>query len=277
MTALTLEVAGRSYRASALDGLDIAIPLVFDGPQPQHFDAMPAHAEPMLGGGFVGDTQQGGSCNVRVVTLNAHCNGTHTECVSHVTDEVLALSGLLRAPLYLAAVVTIAPAPAAVSGESAAHAFDAGDAVVTAAALAQALSPLTMAGNQALVVRTTPNGPDKRARRYTGASPAPYFTLEAARYLVGLGIEHLLVDLPSLDRARDGGLLAAHRIFWGLPEHSRRLALAARPSATITELIYVPDTLADGLYLLSLQIPPFASDAAPSRPLLYPATLEEDA
>ena len=28
--------------------------------------------------------------------------------------------------------------------------------------------------------------------------------------------------------------------------------------------------VADGYYLLDLQIPPFLSDAAPSRPLLYP-------
>ena len=43
----------------------------------------PARAEPMRRGGFTGDTHLGGSCNARVYTLNAHCNGTHTECVSH--------------------------------------------------------------------------------------------------------------------------------------------------------------------------------------------------
>jgi kynurenine formamidase len=277
MTALTLEVAGRRYRASTLEGLDISIALDFDGPQPQHFDAPAAHAEPMRSGAFIGDTRRGGSCNVRVVTLNAHCNGTHTECASHVTDDALAVASLLLAPLYLAALVSIDPVPAAGSGEHAAQDYTPEDRVVTAAALAQALRELSTAGHQALVVRTLPNGADKPARRYAGASPAPFFTLEAARYLVELGIEHLLVDLPSLDRARDGGVLAAHRVFWGLPAGGRRLALAARPGATVTELVYVPDALADGLYLLSLQLPPFVSDAAPSRPLLYPATLEEDA
>jgi kynurenine formamidase len=277
MTALTVEVAGRRYRASAPEGLDIAVTLRFDGPQPRHFDAAPARAQPMRSGTFVGDTRQGGSCNVRVLELNPHCNGTHTECVSHVTDDTLAVGELLRAPLYLAALVTIAPVAAAGSGESAAHPYAAGDQVVTATALSHALRGLRTAGNQALVMRTTPNPTDKRTRDYQGASPAPYLTLEAARYLVEHGIEHLLTDLPSVDRTRDGGLLAAHRIFWGLPEGSRELALAGRPTATITELIYVPDAIADGLYLLSLQVPPFASDAAPSRPLLYPATLEDDA
>jgi hypothetical protein len=277
MSALTLEVAGRRYRAQAPAGTSIAIPLDFEAPQPAHFGAPPARAEPMRSGGFTGDTRLGGSCNARVVTLNAHCNGTHTECVGHLTDESVAIGALLREPLYLAALVTVDPVSGDASQETAAHAFSSGDRVITRAALAGALRDLETAGNQALVVRTTPNGEDKRARRYEGVSPAPFLTLEAARYLVELGIEHLLVDLPSIDRAQDGGLLAAHRLFWGLPAGSRSLALAARPAATVTELVYVPDDVGDGLYLMSLQVPAFASDAAPSRPLLYPATLEDDA
>jgi hypothetical protein len=164
------------------------------------------------------------------------------------------------------------------SAESAAHAFAPGDRVITRVALAAALRDLETAGNQALVVRTTPNGEDKRMRRYEGESPAPFLTLEAARYLVELGIEHLLVDLPSIDRAQDGGLLAAHRLLLGpagrKPQRRARRT-ARRP--TITELVYVPDGVDDGLYLMSLQVPAFAGDAAPSRPLLYPATLEADA
>jgi len=277
MSALTLEVAGRRYQALVRDGVDIAIPLDFAGPQPAHFGAAPARAEPMRSGSFVGDTRQGGSCNARVVSLNVHCNGTHTEGVGHVTDDACAIAELVREPLYLAALVSVAPVVATASGETSAHPFEAGDRVITRAALAAALVDFDTAGNQALVVRTTPNGSDKRTRRYEGTSPAPFFTLEAAARLVELGIEHLLVDLPSIDRAQDGGLLAAHRVFWGLPAGSRSRALAARPAATITELCYVPDTLDDGLYLLSLQLPAFVSDAAPSRVLLYPATLEDDA
>jgi kynurenine formamidase len=277
VTALTLEVAGRRYRAQALAGIPIAIPLEFDGPQPSHFGAAPARSEAMRSGGFTGDTRRGGSCNARVVTLNTHCNGTHTECVGHLTDDPAPIGALLREPLYLAALITVDPVSGPASRESAAHAFAPADRVVTRAALAAALRDYETAGNQALVVRTTPNGEDKRTRRYDGESPAPFLTLEAARYLVELGIEHLLVDLPSIDRAQDGGLLAAHRVYWGLPEGSRNLALAARPAATITELVYVADDVDDGLYLMSLQVPSFASDAAPSRPLLYPATLEAGA
>jgi hypothetical protein len=40
-------------------------------------------------------------------------------------------------------------------------------------------------------------------------------------------------------------------------------------TSTITELIYVPNAVEDGRYLLNLQIAPFAADASPSRPLLF--------
>jgi hypothetical protein len=47
------------------------------------------------------------------------------------------------------------------------------------------------------------------------------------------------------------------------------LAAATRPAATITELAFVPDSVADGAYLLELQVPALSGDAVPSRPLLY--------
>ena len=34
-------------------------------------------------------------------------------------------------------------------------------------------------------------------------------------------------------------------------------------------MIYVPDEVLDGDYLLELQVPHFINDAAPSRPVLY--------
>ena len=37
----------------------------------------------------------------------------------------------------------------------------------------------------------------------------------------------------------------------------------------MTELIYVPEEIPDGRYLLNLQIADFTSDAAPSRPVLF--------
>jgi hypothetical protein len=83
-----------------------------------------------------------------------------------------------------------------------------------------------------------------------------------------------VLDLPSADRAADGGRLTAHRVFFGLPAGSRRASEAKRPRASITELAWIDASIPDGLYLLDLQIPAFLSDAAPSRPLLYAVGFE---
>ncbi len=69
---------------------------------------------------------------------------------------------------------------------------------------------------RALVIRTLPNEPGKRTRDYTDMTP-PYLTREAAQCIVERGIEHLVVDLPSIDRTHDEGRLTAHRLFFGLP------------------------------------------------------------
>ena len=87
----------------------------------------------------------------------------------------------------------------------------------------------------------------------------------------GTGLSDRVVDLPSLDRGDDPAL-TAHRIFWGLPPGATRAAQAARPAATVTELAFIDDSIADGHYLLNLQVAPFVADAAPSRPILLPLT-----
>jgi kynurenine formamidase len=97
----------------------------------------------------------------------------------------------------------------------------------------------------------------------------PYLSREAAQLLVERAILHLVIDLPSLDREHDAGRLSAHRAFFGLAPGATALAGATRPDATVTELAFVPDTLADGAYLLELQVPALGGDAVPSRPLLY--------
>jgi hypothetical protein len=90
--------------------------------------------------------------------------------------------------------------------------------------------------------------------------------------LVSRGVMHLVVDVPSIDRAHDEGRLTAHRLFFGLPPGAVRLAAATRAAATVTELAYIPDSIADGAWLLELQVPALTGDAVPSRPLLYALT-----
>ena len=266
----TLEFSSRDRRWVADLGrpADLAIPLDFTGAQPRFFASAPASAEPLRAGSFTGSVTQGASCNCATYTLAPHCHGTHTECVGHVTAEPSNLADLAPAAPCLALLVTVTPQALGASRDS--HS-DASDHVITRDALADVAAPWLDAPFTALVVRTLPNSPTKRHRAYTdGPCPAPYFLPEAMQWVVGRGVDSLVVDLPSLDRADDGGRLAAHRTFWGLPPGATAAAAATRPGALVTELAYVRDDLADGLYLLHLHVPAFVGDAAPSRPVLYP-------
>ena len=75
-------------------------------------------------------------------------------------------------------------------------------------------------------------------------------------------MQHLLIDLPSVDKEKDDGALLAHKAFWNIPQGPRK-------NATITEFVYVKNTIKDGPYVLNLQVAPFKNDASPSRPVLY--------
>jgi hypothetical protein len=97
----------------------------------------------------------------------------------------------------------------------------------------------------------------------------PFFSLEAMQFIVETGVKHLLVDLPSIDRIFDEGRLLNHRIFWNVEPDAFETNEKSLIHNTITELIYVPNEIEDGNYLLNLQIAPFASDASPSRPILF--------
>jgi len=110
-------------------------------------------------------------------------------------------------------------------------------------------------------VRTLPNTESKTSRQYSNTNP-PYLLEEAAIYLRETGIAHVLIDLPSVDKEKDNGVLAAHKGFWNFDGELRN-------EATITEFIFVDNAIEDGSYFLNLQVAPFENDASPSRPVLY--------
>ncbi len=272
MNGLEFTAGGQRWRADVSAPVDLAIVLEFDGAQPSFFVATPASSEPLRLGGFTGSVASGASCNCAVHSLAPHCHGTHTECVGHVTRSPVTIASLTPVAPAVALVVSVRPEPLGerAAGVPGGHAAGA-DLVITRDALEAAAAAWLGAPFTAVVIRTLPNGPDKRHRAYSGSpSPAPYFLPDTMRWLVERAVSSLVVDLPSLDRADDGGHLAAHRVFWGLPPGCDDGAAATRGRALVTELAYVPDSVPDGLYLLDLQVPAFGADAAPRRPVLYP-------
>jgi kynurenine formamidase len=241
------------------DPIDISIPLRFDGPQPNAYGVEPASSHACEYGDLIGDTRRRGSCNFERVTFIPHCNGTHTECVGHITNERIAIRDCLQDVLIPAVLVSL-------EGDAA----ESGDLVIGKDALSKRMyTPRADVGGSALIVRTLPNDDGKLSRRYDEKNIPAHFTAEAMHFVVACGFKHVLVDLPSIDRLFDEGRLLNHRIFWNVEPGSFEIDEETRINSTITELIYVPNEVEDGEYLLNLQIAPFAADAAPSRPILF--------
>ena len=252
------------------DPIDISIPLNFNGPQPNAFGVEKAVSRPCVADSLVGDTRLGGSCNFEQYTFIPQCNGTHTECVGHLTHERISIRESLQDVFMTATLITLVPDAVAGISERYAVPYDKKDRVISRSLIQEALrETLESKLHEALIVRTQPNGADKLNRTYSGDPMPAYFTNDAMQFIVECGVEHLLVDLPSIDRIHDEGKLSNHRIFWNLEPGSFELKDRARANSTITEMIYVPNEIDDGNYVLNLQIAPFTTDASPSRPLLF--------
>ncbi len=256
----TLSFDGLDVEVDLSQPTDLSIKLDFDGPQPNAFGLPIAHSEPFAAGDFIGDVREGGSVNCENVFLNPHGNGTHTECVGHISRNRFHIADILQDTLIPAELVTVRTEKFGDSDDDYGAPCDDEDLVVTRASLTkiQVAWPF-----DALVLRTLPNLESKGEAHYSGNNPV-YLTTDAMEYIRQLNVKHLLVDLPSVDREEDGGKLPNHHIFWEVPLGTNEVLNVPSPN-TITEMIYVPNELRDGPGILSIQIPDFALDAAPSR------------
>ena len=262
--------SGNRFVVDMRAGRSIAIDLDFNGAQPNHFGVSRATSQPLVAGGFVGDTRQGGSCNVNSLQLIPHCNGTHTETVGHIVNDIIPICEIAPMHLLTATLITVLPVSAKSIDERYGPELEPTDLVVSASSLEAAHSNWLARDSQAIIVRTLPNAEDKRARVYGDNCQPSFLTFEAMEWLNRQNVQHLLIDLPSVDRMYDGGKLYNHHRFWNVEPGSRRVTAKTWRDKTITEMVFVPDDIADGEYLLSLQIAPFVSDAAPSRPIIFP-------
>ena len=256
------KIGSSEYSVDFSEKYDISIPLVFNGLQPNTYGVDIASSKSYEDTQFIGDTRRGGPCNFETYTLTPHCNGTHTECVGHITNERISILSSLNEELIPSTLISVTPEN---TSENYTPELNHDDLVITQSSLKKSLEQANTYFLKALVIRTLPNLETKKNRNYMKESPS-FFSIEAMEYLVSLGVKHLLVDTPSVDRLFDDGHLSNHNIFW--QTKSKELNPNTQ-NKTITEMIFVPNIINDGKYLLNLQIPAFVSDAAPSRPILY--------
>lgn len=242
----TIKIGDTTYSANLLEPIDISAPLRSGQNNIHAWYVGDATFKAVETDNWIGDVNRGGAVNFRDIYFNPHGHGTHTECVGHISKENYTINQCLKQFFFLAQLVTIEP-------QLIQHDF-----IIT---LEQVKQLSLVADLQAIIIRTLPNTEEKLTQHYSSKNP-PYMHADAVAYLVQQGIQHLLVDLPSLDREHDDGKLAAHHVFWNYPHNTQQ-------HRTITEFVYVPNHVHDDLYLLNLQISSFENDAAPSKPVLF--------
>lgn len=226
--------------------LDLSITLRGNATNPRAWYVDPPRFEPVRSHGWTGSVAEGGDVNFRDIFFNPHGHGTHTECLGHITEKIYSLNDHLQTYFFEALVLSVTPEEKN------------GDKIITP----KNLSAIKKLGKtEALIIRTLPNDRSKCSRNYSDTNP-PYISTDCLQLINELEVKHLLIDLPSVDKEDDGGALAFHHGFWQVPENPQF-------DRTITELIFVPDEVKDGRYILNLQFANFENDAAPSRPILF--------
>ena len=232
--------------------IDISLPLTNNDQNPIAWYIEQPIIEPVKVGDWTGKVSEGASTNFNNIFFNPHGHGTHTECLGHITHDFYSINQCLKQFFFNAELISITP-----ENQN-------NDMVITKSQIEKSLT-----GNnpEALIIRTLPNLESKKHQNYSHTNP-PYLLEGAAVYIREIGIKHLLIDLPSVDREEDEGKLLAHKAFWNVT-NINTLNFDARLDCTITEMIYVDDSIQNGNYLLNLQIVNFENDASPSKPVLY--------
>ena len=241
-----IQVNSRTYTIYVDQPIDISIPLRASKDNVNAWYLPPPKIYPTVLENWTGSIKSGAAVNFNSIEFNPHAHGTHTECIGHISEDFFSINSCLKQFLFVAEVITVVP-------ESRAE-----DLIISEKQLRYVI------GNkkrEAIVIRTLPNTKEKLNRQYSNTNP-PFLSESAAIYLRSKGVKHLLIDLPSVDKEKDSGALKAHKAFWDF-DGSMRL------DATITELIYVPNSVGDGKYILNLLVAPFQNDASPSKPILY--------
>ena len=233
--------------------LDISIPLTNDEQNPIAWYQNTPQIEPVKIDNWIGRVSEGkSSTNFNNIFFNPHAHGTHTECLGHITKHFYSINQCLKQFFFTAEVISVEPMKI---GE---------DLVITKRQIEKALKNKN---TEAIIIRTLPNSENKKHLKYSNTNP-PYLEEEASIFILEQGIQHLLIDLPSVDKEHDEGKLLAHKAFWNV-KNTNNLNEDARLNCTITEMIYLHNNIADGSYILNLQIASFENDASPSKPVLY--------
>ena len=249
----TIQHNNTTYEIDLSKPNDISLPIQNNEQNPIAWYLDQPEINPVVMGDFVGSVASGkSSTNFNNILFNPHGHGTHTECLGHITKDFYSINQTLKTFFFTAELISIEP-----------EMID-NDFVITKNQIEKSLNAKTP---EALIIKTLPNSNEKKHKNYSNTNPA-YLSEEAAVFIKEIGVEHLLIDLPSVDKEVDEGKLVAHKAFWNV-KNVNEVNADARFNCTITELVFIHNEVADGSYMLNLQIASFENDASPSKPIIY--------
>ena len=244
----------KNYQIDLTSAVCLAIPYDYHGSQPNFYDVPPGKAVPFQQHDFIGKVKNNNGCDVMIINQNIHCTGTHTECAGHILEKDIYIHDVLLPGFIRTELISVTPREWSETNESYHCDVNDDDWVITKKELETKLFHSVYG----LALRTLPNTKEKLTRNYKASNTA-FFTMEAITFLNDLGIKHLVVDLPTIDRTNDDGMLGNHHSFFETkPPYNK----------TITEFAFIPDSIEDGPYFMIIEIPAMQLDAAPSRPFL---------
>jgi arylformamidase len=244
---IKIKLNNRQHKVNLSKPIDISLTLSASKDNVNAWYLDSPQIEPVIDGNWIASVEKGASVNFNTIQFNPHAHGTHTESIGHITKEFHSVNDSLKTFFFIAELISISP-------EIQANI----DHVITKNQVKNAIKGKNI---EALIIRTLPNTSKKETAQYSNSNP-PFLSEEAAIFIREIGVKHLLIDLPSVDKENDQGKLLAHKAFWDY--HGEQ-----RMDATITEFVYIKNNVKDGTYLLNLQIASFENDASPSKPVLY--------
>lgn len=240
-------VFGQTELSIDLDSpIDLSIPMRSGDDNPNAWYVGAPKFAPVKLDDWEGSVASGAAVNFTSMQIIPHAHGTHTESLGHISATPNNVNSAFHRYFFKAQLITVDP-----DSKN-------GDKIIDSHHFQDHIKDEHI---EALIVRTQPNSEEKKTRQYSHTN-WPYLTKAAAQWLCRKGIQHFLIDTPSVDKEKDDGKLVAHRAFWDMDGFQRE-------HATITEFIYAHDSVLDGIYILELQLPNLVSDAVPSRPLIY--------
>jgi len=157
MMIASIKFDENTYEFDLEKPIDVSMPFTTDEDAASAWYVPPVTIEPVRTDEFVGDVNEGGSVNFNNISFNPHGNGTHTECVGHISSEKDSINQNLKTFFFKAQVISVTPEE------------QQGDLVITKEQVKAVLQERC----QAVLIRTLPNDKGKLKKQYSNTNP-PY-------------------------------------------------------------------------------------------------------